>query len=323
MKAGLASGAAALLAVKRSGAAAARMSQPARRRGRGGGLRRCQEGGGRTCRRLGHSHRAIFRPGARDRQRTAQLRDRLPRQGRAQLPSRGRPQRHPRRGRVHRPRGRRDPAPVGPRLPGIGPATYSVGLVSGGRGGSTVADRCALTLDRRVLPTEDLDEAEKRGASSCSGASESERPGLSWETFPDRRLPAAQREGQRSRWKRSSRTSLADLGQAVTGARQGMRFATDAAWYEAAGCPGGRASAPVTSPSRISPTSTSPSPRWSLDEPRARTVRCAPLGLGDDRPSVVASSASTVTATAWTTEAILSASWIWSLPTPSSRSARS
>ena len=44
--------------------------------------------------------------------------------------------------------------------PGIGPATYSVGLVKGGRGGSTVADRCELTLDRRVLPSEGLDAAE-------------------------------------------------------------------------------------------------------------------------------------------------------------------
>jgi acetylornithine deacetylase len=31
--------------------------------------------------------------------------------------------------------------------------------------------------------------------------------------------------------------AVADLGEIVTNERRGMRFATDAAWYEAAGCP--------------------------------------------------------------------------------------
>ena len=82
-------------------------------------------------------------------------------------------------------------------LAGIAPATYSVGLVSGGRGGSTVADRCALTLDRRVLPTEDLEAAEE-GVRVLLGHLESSASGSQLGTFPDRRLPAAAREGQRS-----------------------------------------------------------------------------------------------------------------------------
>ena len=45
-------------------------------------------------------------------------------------------------------------------LPGDRAATYSVGLVEGGRGGSTVADHCKITLDRRVLPSESLEAVE-------------------------------------------------------------------------------------------------------------------------------------------------------------------
>ena len=119
-------------------------------------------------------------------------------------------------------------------LPGIGPATYSVGLVSGGRGGSTVADLCALTLDRRVLPTENLDAAEEE-VRALLGRLESARPGLSWELSRTVAFPplSGKDNGQ---LEKVLKDALADLGQGVAGTRQGMRFATDAAWYEAAGC---------------------------------------------------------------------------------------
>jgi acetylornithine deacetylase len=63
---------------------------------------------------------------------------------------------------------------------GIGPATYSVGLVAGGRGGSTVADRCQLTVDRRVLPSETLEQVEQ-DLRELLRRLEFERPGLAWQ----------------------------------------------------------------------------------------------------------------------------------------------
>ena len=38
--------------------------------------------------------------------------------------------------------------------PALGPATWNVGTIAGGTGTSTVADRCVLTVDRRLLPGE-------------------------------------------------------------------------------------------------------------------------------------------------------------------------
>ena len=181
-------------------------ASPPRRRRRGGGLCRCQEGSCGAPRGLGHRHRTIWRPGSRDRQRAAQSRDRLPRQGRAQLASRGRPERHPRRRGVHLPRRGRDPASRDYPLPGIGPATYSVGLVKGGRGGSTVADRCELTLDRRVLPSEDLEAAENQ-VRALLGRLGDERPGLRWDLSRTVCLPTAAGNEQRAARKGPERSA--------------------------------------------------------------------------------------------------------------------
>jgi len=120
-------------------------------------------------------------------------------------------------------------------FPGIGPATYSVGLIRGGLGGSTVADRCELTLDRRVLPSEDLDAAEDEVRALLRHL-EKQRPGLSWEMSRSVAFPPL-RGNHSQRLEKVLNEVLTDLGREGVEERHGMRFATDAAWYEAAGCP--------------------------------------------------------------------------------------
>jgi len=118
--------------------------------------------------------------------------------------------------------------------PGIGPATYSTGLIDGGLGGTTVPDRCSLTLDRRVLPTESLDGAEKQVVSLLESLA-LERPGLRWSMRRTLEFPTM--PDTRSRELAATVQSVvADLGgPAPTGL--GMRAATDAAWYCEAGRP--------------------------------------------------------------------------------------
>jgi acetylornithine deacetylase len=121
-------------------------------------------------------------------------------------------------------------------LIGIGPATYSVGLIEGGRGGSTVADACQLTLDRRLLPFETLEEAETqlRALLDLLGA---ERPGLSYELSRTVAFPPLRGRGT-DEMRAVFNGAITALGGTASDPVQGMRFATDAAWYEAAGCPG-------------------------------------------------------------------------------------
>lgn len=118
-------------------------------------------------------------------------------------------------------------------FPGIGPATFSVGLVAGGRGASTVADRCELTVDRRVLPSESLEDVEAQVRGLLERL-ETERPGLRWEmsrTAGFRPLRGTGAHGLEVALK----GALANLGHVVPSEPLGMRFATDASWYEAAG----------------------------------------------------------------------------------------
>ena len=117
-------------------------------------------------------------------------------------------------------------------MPAIGPATLSVGLVEGGRDASTVADSCKLTLDRRVLPSESLESAEADLRRLLSRL-EVERPGLSWTMTRTVAFPALKGVGSPV-LEQALNGVIADLGGGLTDGR-GMRFATDAAWYEAAG----------------------------------------------------------------------------------------
>jgi succinyl-diaminopimelate desuccinylase len=120
-------------------------------------------------------------------------------------------------------------------FPGIGPATYSVGLVEGGRGGSTVADRCKITLDRRVLPSESLGAVEAQIQRLLSRL-ENQRPGLRWDLSRTVAFPPL-RGAEAKDLEQALNRAVTDLGEIVTNERRGMRFASDAAWYEAAGCP--------------------------------------------------------------------------------------
>ena len=124
---------------------------------------------------------------------------------------------------------------AGAPFPGIGPATYSVGLIEGGRGGSTVADRCQITLDRRVLPTESLDAVEGQ-VQRLLARLESARPGLRWELTRTVAFPPL-RGAEARDLVEALNGAVSDLGEIVTDESAGMRFASDAAWYEAAGCP--------------------------------------------------------------------------------------
>jgi len=119
--------------------------------------------------------------------------------------------------------------------PGIGPATYSVGLIRGGLGGSTVADRCELTLDRRVLPSEKLDEAESEVRGLLSRL-ESQRPGLRWDLSRTVAFPPLAGSNV-AQLVAVLNDAILDLGGTVLAGQHGMRFATDAAWYATEGRP--------------------------------------------------------------------------------------
>ena len=116
---------------------------------------------------------------------------------------------------------------------GIGPATYSVCLIEGGRGGSTVADRCQLTVDRRILPSESLEGAEARIVQLIDELA-AKRPGLSCQMSRSVAFPPLRGTGS-GYLARALAGAVGDL-TGNGGGEKGMRFATDAAWYEAAGC---------------------------------------------------------------------------------------
>ena len=122
---------------------------------------------------------------------------------------------------------------AGRTFPGIGPATVSVGLAQGGRGGSTVADRCQLTIDRRVLPSENLDGAEAE-LRAVLVRLEKERPGLDWELERTVAFPPLCGTGA-GHLRRVLADAVSDLGGVPGDESQGMRFATDASFYQAAG----------------------------------------------------------------------------------------
>jgi acetylornithine deacetylase/succinyl-diaminopimelate desuccinylase-like protein len=86
-----------------------------------------------------------------------------------------------------------------------------------------------------VLPSEDLGAAEEE-VRLLLVRLRTERPGIRWELSRTVAFPPL-RGTNNGRLEKVLNDALADLGRAVAEPRRGMRFATDAAWYEAAGCP--------------------------------------------------------------------------------------
>lgn len=117
--------------------------------------------------------------------------------------------------------------------PGIGPATIGATLIAGGRDASTVPDRCRLTVDRRLLPSESLEEAEAE-TSGLLRTLAGLRPGLRYEMTRVSAFPPL--SGVRSApLTEALEGALVAAGGSLPAGHAGMRFATDASWYEAAG----------------------------------------------------------------------------------------
>jgi acetylornithine deacetylase/succinyl-diaminopimelate desuccinylase family protein len=118
--------------------------------------------------------------------------------------------------------------------PGVGPATFNCGIISGGNSGSIVAAECKLTLDRRVLPTETLEQAQAH-VQRLLDETASERPGLDATLrvtlrFPP--LPPRPHSGLAA----AVQAAVREVG-AGDGRLSGAVGATDAAWYAARGIP--------------------------------------------------------------------------------------
>ena len=118
--------------------------------------------------------------------------------------------------------------------PGVGPATFSTGVISGGTSGSTVAAECVVTLDRRLLPTETLHEAQAHVERLVDQLA-AERPGLAATVTPTLLFPA---------FPPVLDTRLAEVVQSVvrmlgisSGEVGGATGATDATWYASRGIP--------------------------------------------------------------------------------------
>jgi acetylornithine deacetylase/succinyl-diaminopimelate desuccinylase family protein len=118
--------------------------------------------------------------------------------------------------------------------PGVGPPTFTTGIISGGTSGSIVPSTCTVTLDRRVLPTETLDEAQahvERLLAEVTAA----RPELEATIRPTLRFPPFPPSDDNA-LATTVQAAVRDVG-AGTGELGGATGATDAAWYAARGIP--------------------------------------------------------------------------------------
>ncbi len=115
-------------------------------------------------------------------------------------------------------------------FPGIGPATYAVAVIAGGLSGSTVPNQCTMTIDRHVSPSETLDQAEDEFQGLLDQLA-ARRPGFQSKFVRTLEFPPL--SGSNSApLAETIRNVVRDLGGPETD-NNGMRFATDAAWYAA------------------------------------------------------------------------------------------
>jgi acetylornithine deacetylase/succinyl-diaminopimelate desuccinylase family protein len=117
--------------------------------------------------------------------------------------------------------------------PEVSRRTYSACVIAGGVGGSTVPDRCTVTIDRRVIPTETLDEA-LRDVARLLDEVRARRPGLHARLRPTLRFPPLA-PAVDQRLINAIQASVAVLGRELSIA--GFTGATDAAWYAQRGIP--------------------------------------------------------------------------------------
>jgi acetylornithine deacetylase/succinyl-diaminopimelate desuccinylase family protein len=118
--------------------------------------------------------------------------------------------------------------------PDAGPVTYAVAIINGGTNGSIIPAECKLTLDRRLLPTETLEEAEADIQRLLDELAQ-DRPGLDVTVRPTLLFPPF------------SPAENNELAQTIAAARHkldggetefsGMRGTGDATWYAARGIP--------------------------------------------------------------------------------------
>lgn len=116
--------------------------------------------------------------------------------------------------------------------PGVGPATYAVTIIDGGTNGSIIPAGCKLTIDRRLLPTETIADAEADVRRLLDQLRE-ERPGLDAEMRPTLVFPPLppSADGEAAAAIRGARQSLYGVDTEFSGATG----VTDASWYGARG----------------------------------------------------------------------------------------
>jgi acetylornithine deacetylase len=112
--------------------------------------------------------------------------------------------------------------------PGVGPVTFTPAIINGGFHGSTVPAECRLTLDRRLLPTETLEEADAHIRELLEKLSES-RPGLDVSLEPTLLFPALP-PAESDELAGAIQAATVDLGHPIPRI-SGATGATDASWY--------------------------------------------------------------------------------------------
>lgn len=118
------------------------------------------------------------------------------------------------------------------RDPELGPATLSVGMMSGGQAPNVVPNHAQLWADRRLLPGEDLAEARAEIESAIRAAGVADAVALTQCTLEKPTLGTP-----------SDHSCVLRCGEALTAAglpvvRSGVAFGTDAGVFERAGIPG-------------------------------------------------------------------------------------
>jgi acetylornithine deacetylase/succinyl-diaminopimelate desuccinylase family protein len=118
--------------------------------------------------------------------------------------------------------------------PGVGPATFTAAIIHGGSHGSTVPAGCTLTLDRRVLPNETLDQAQLHVQRLLDEVRQA-RPGMDATMRPTLLSPPHQPIDD-DPLVSAIQAATEQLGAGIPEI-SGAAGATDAAWYAARGIP--------------------------------------------------------------------------------------